>query len=230
MRPGLRRGARIDLRHVRERLEQGDALWPAQAAVAVAIALNFGLSKEVLVGPRWLLPGVEAVLLVWLVAIAPRRATEHSPTRRRLALTLIGLVSLTNLVTLGLLVHFLINGGKVRGHALVLSGTIAWLTNVLLFAVWYWELDRGGPAARYLDPARLPDFQFPQMENPHLAPEGWRPGFVDYLYTSLTNATAFSPTDTMPLTPIAKTLMGVQSLAALVTVGLVVARAVNILG
>jgi uncharacterized membrane protein len=226
----MRPRVRVDLRHVRERLEQGDALWPAQAAVAVAIGFSFGLSKEVLIGPRWLLPGVELVLLGWLVVVAPRRATQHSPTRRRLALALIGLVSLTNVVTLGLLVHFLINGGRVRGHALILSGVLAWLTNVLLFAVWYWELDRGGPAMRFLDPGRLPDFQFPQMENPHLAPEGWRPGFVDYLYTSFTNATAFSPTDTMPLTPIAKTLMGIQSLAALVTVGLVVARAVNILG
>jgi uncharacterized membrane protein len=226
----MRRRTRIDLRHVRERLEHGDPLWPAQAAVAVAILLNLGLSKEVLLGPRWVLPGVEAVLLAWLVIVAPRRGTEHSRGRRRFALVVIGLVSLTNVVTLGLLVHFLVNGGKVGGHQLILSGALAWLTNVLLFAVWYWELDRGGPVARFLEPDRLPDFQFPQMENPQLAPAGWRPGFVDYLYMSMTNATAFSPTDTMPLTPIAKTLMGVQSLAALVTVGLVVARAVNILG
>jgi hypothetical protein len=226
----VRTRGRVDLRHVRTRIEQGDPLWPAQVAVAVAIALNLGLSKEVMVGPRWLLPGVEAVLLAALVVVAPRRATSHSRTRRRLALAVIGLVSLTNVVTLGLLVHFLVNGGKVGGHALILSGSLAWMTNVLLFAVWYWELDRGGPVTRFLEPDRLPDFQFPQMENPQLAPPGWRPGFVDYLYTSITNATAFSPTDTMPLTPIAKTLMGIQSLAALVTVGLVVARAVNILG
>jgi uncharacterized membrane protein len=221
---------RVDLRSVRERIEQGDPLWPAQAAVAAAIALNLGLSKEVLLGPPWLLPGVELVLLVWLVVIAPRRATRHARGQRRLALALIALVSLANVVTLGLLVHYMVNGGKVGGHALILSGALAWLTNVLLFAVWYWELDRGGPAARFLEPDRLPDFQFPQMENPHLAPERWRPGFVDYLYTSFTNATAFSPTDTMPLTPIAKVLMGTQALAALVTVALVVARAVNILG
>ena len=101
---------------------------------------------------------------------------------------------------------------------------------MLLFSVWYWEMDRGGPVVRHLDPKALPDFQFPQMENPGLAPPGWRPGFVDYLYVSLTNATAFSPTDTMPLTQTAKLVMGVQSVAALVTVGLVVARAVNILG
>jgi uncharacterized membrane protein len=226
----MRTSLRVDLRAVRRRIEDGDALWPAQAAVAVAIALNLGLSHRLLIGPRWVLPGVEAVLLAVLIGITPYRAARQESERRRLALTVIALVSLTNVVTLGLLVHYMINGGKVHGHELIVSGALAWATNVLLFAVWYWELDRGGPVARYLEPDRLPDFQFPQMENPSLAPEGWRPGFVDYLYTSFTNATAFSPTDTMPLTPIAKSLMGIQSLAALVTVGLVVARAVNILG
>ena len=226
----MRPRRRIDLRHVGERLERGDPFWPAQLAVAVAIALNLGLTKEVTIGPRWLLPGVEAIMLAALVIVAPSRATTHSRGRRHFALAVIGLVSLTNVVTLGLLVHFLVNGGKIDGHRLIVSGALAWLTNVLLFAVWYWELDRGGPVARFREPERLPDLQFPQMENPQLAPEGWRPGFVDYLYMSMTNATAFSPTDTMPLTPIAKALMAVQSLTAFATVGLVVARAVNILG
>jgi hypothetical protein len=214
---------------VRDRVERGDPYWPAQLTVAVAIALNFALSERVTVGPTWLLPGVEAVLLVALVVIAPARATKHSLARRRLALAVIGLVSLTYVVSVGLLVHFLVNGGAAGGHRLILSGAVLWATNVLLFSVWYWELDRGGPVVRFTHPDALPDFQFPQMENPQFALPGWRPGFGDYLYTSLTNATAFSPTDTMPLTLTAKALMGVQSLAALVTVALVVARAVNIL-
>jgi hypothetical protein len=213
-----------------DRLERGDPFWPAQLSVAAAIALNYGLSKRVTIGPTWLLPSVEAALLIVLVVIAPARATAHSLGRRRFALAVIGLVSLANVVSLGLLVHYLINGGKAGGHQLILSGVVLWATNVLLFAVWYWEMDRGGPVMRFLRPEVLPDFQFPQMENPKLAPARWRPGFIDYLYTSLTNATAFSPTDTMPLTQSAKILMGVQSVAALVTVGLVVARAVNILG
>jgi hypothetical protein len=108
---------------------------------------------------------------------------------------------------------------------------VLWLTNILIFGIWYWELDRGGPARRVASDASLPgaDFLFPQMIEPQIAP-GWQPGFADYLYTSYTNATAFSPTDTLPLTAMAKLLMAVQSAIALVTILLVVARAVNVLG
>ena len=216
---------------LRERLERGDPFWPAQLAVALAIALHLALTKKVVIGPKYLVPGVEGALLLALIMIAPARAGDaDSPRQRRFALSVTGLVSLTNVVALGLLVHYLINGGKAGGHSLISSGIVLWVTNVLLFAVWFWEMDRGGPVTRFRDPDALPDFQFPQMENPKLAPPNWRPGFLDYLYTSLTNATAFSPTDTMPLTQTAKVVMSVQSVAALVTVGLVVARAVNILG
>src|SRR5262249_36672836 len=158
----------------------------------------------------YLLPTVEAILLIVLIRVGPRRLTSHSERRRRLALLVISLVSLTNVLSLGLLVHYLLHGGKAGGEPLGFSGTILWVTNVLLFSVWYWEFDRGGPVERYQRTARLPDFQFPQMENPQFAPKGmdWRPGFGDYLYTSLTNATAFSPTDTMPLTQLAKLVMG----------------------
>jgi uncharacterized membrane protein len=220
----------LETARLRDRIERGDPYWPAQLTVAAAIGLHLSLSQKVVIGPTWLVPSVEGLLLLVLIVIAPARATTHSPRQRQFALAVIGLVSLTNFVSLGLLVHFLINGGKTIGHNLILSGVVLWATNVLIFAVWYWEMDRGGPVMRFLHPQTLPDFQFPQMENPKLAPERWRPGFVDYLYVSLTNATAFSPTDTMPLTQSAKIVMGFQSVAALVTVGLVVARAVNILG
>jgi hypothetical protein len=215
---------------VRDRIERGDPYWPAQVAVAAAIALNLVLNEKVTVGPSWLLAAIEAVLLAALIVIAPTRATIHTAGARRFALAVVGVVSLANVVSLGLLVRYLINGGAVRGHDLILSGAVLWANNVLLFAVWYWEMDRGGPVNRFLHPGARPDFQYPQMENPQLAPDGWRPGFLDYLYTSLTNATAFSPTDTMPLTQTAKAVMAVQSVSALLTVGLVIARAVNILG
>jgi uncharacterized membrane protein len=199
--------------------------------VAVAIALNLALPDQLTIGPAWLLPGVEGVLLVVLIFVTPRRATDHGTARRRFSLMVIAFVSAVNIAFLADLIHTLINGGGVGGHDLVLSGGELWLTNVLLFAVWYWEMDRGGPVNRFRSETHAhPDLQFPQMENPHFAPENWRPGFADYLYTSLTNAMAFSPTDVMPLTQAAKLVMAIQSAAALATVGLVIARAVNILG
>jgi hypothetical protein len=144
---------------------------------------------------------------------------------------LVGLVSLTTFVSLVLLARYLLDGSHARGHALLFAGAVLWLTNVLIFAIWYWELDSGGPAQRLAvtTRGRPPDFLFPQLAQPALA-QGWRPGFVDYLYTSYTNATAFSPTDTLPLSAMAKLLMAIQSLIALITILLVVARAVNVLG
>jgi hypothetical protein len=150
------------------------------------------------------------------------------PQRRGVALGLIGLVSASNLLNLTLLVHRLLHQ-NTDPHALILAGVEIWITNVLLFTVWYWELDRGGPLARKLEVLRAPDFLFPQMTEPLLGGMDWRAGYVDYIYTSFTNASAFSPTDTMPLSPMAKMLMLVQSLTSLVTIGMVFARAVNIL-
>jgi uncharacterized membrane protein len=224
----MRLGMEAD--RVRDRVEHGDPYWPAQLAVGLAIVLNLSLANQITIGPRWLLPGVEGILLVALVVVAPARATAHRVGERRFALAVIGLVSLVNIVLLIRLVDRLINGGEVVGRSLILSGAVLWVTNVLLFAVWYWEMDRGGPVARYENATALVDFQFPQMDDPELAPKGWRPGFLDYLYVSLTNSTAFSPTDTMPLTHTAKIVMAIQSVTALLTVGLVIARAVNILG
>jgi hypothetical protein len=215
---------------LRKRLERGDPFWPAQAAIATAIALHLLLSDKLVVGPTWLVPGVAGLVLLVLIVVAPSSAARRSPRQRRLTLALIGLLSLAYIASLVLLIHYLVNGGRTGGHKLILSGILLWVTNVLIFSVWYWELDRGGPLARYSDPKALPDFQFPQMDNPHFAPANWRPGFLDYLYTAFTNATAFSPTDTMPLTQTAKVVMAMQGTAALATLGLVVARAVNILG
>jgi len=220
----------LETDRVRDRIEHGDPYWPAQLAVGLAIVLNLTLANQITIGPRWLLPSVEGILLVSLVMVAPARATVHRVGERRFALAVIGLVSLVNIVLLARLVDHLINGSSVGGRSLILSGAVLWVTNVLLFAVWYWEMDRGGPVARYENATALVDFQFPQMDSPDLAPEGWRPGFLDYLYVSLTNSTAFSPTDTMPLTHTAKIVMAIQSVTALLTVGLVIARAVNILG
>jgi uncharacterized membrane protein len=226
----MTRASTTDAQHVLERFERGDPNWPAQVAVGITIALNLVLTDNVRIGPSWLVPAIGAVLLITVVAVAPTRLTEHSTGRRRFALTVLGLVSAANVASLGLLVHYLTTGGSAGGERLLVSGVVLWATNVLLYAVWYWEFDRGGPVERFQGTERLGDFQFPQSENPQLAAANWRPTFGDYLYTSLTNATAFSPTDTMPLTHKAKLMMGSQSVTALLTLGLIVARAVNILG
>ncbi len=211
-------------------LARHDPFWAPQLVVAAAILLGLALPDKLTLGPSWLLPAAEGLLLLGLVAASPHPRMRHSPARRRLALGLTALVSAVNLVSLGLLVHFLLHHTRPEeGRPLIMAGVALWVTNVLLFGLWYWQLDRGGPLARATHSDVVPDFLFPQMgEARELAP-GWEPSLVDYLYVSFTNASAFSPTDTMPLTPIAKVLMSAQALSALVTVGLVVARAVNIL-
>jgi uncharacterized membrane protein len=212
---------------------QSEPRWPATLAVVASIALYFALPDKLIsgLGPRWLIPSLEGVLGASLI-IANPRLTRESRRLRPVAITLIAFVNLANVVSLGELVHELL---AVTGHTapggrnLIYASVPVWVTNVLVFALWYWELDRGGPVAR-LDPhRRRPDLLFPQMTAPDATSPDWSPKFIDYLFTSFTNATAFSPTDTMPLTPWAKMLFMVQSLASLLTVALVVSRAVNIL-
>jgi uncharacterized membrane protein len=220
--------------HTAERLEEHirkeEPFWPAQIAAAVALLLYLTLPNKVVIGPNWLIPVVEGVLLLGLVVSTPTRHRDQSPARRGFVIVLLGLVSTTTLVSLVLLTHFLLQGGKAGGHPLIVAGIVLWVTNVLIFGIWYWELDRGGPSMRcHHQDLPPPDFLFPQMSEPELAPAGWKPGFLDYLYVSYTNATAFSPTDSMPLTTMAKALMTAQSMIALVTIALVVSRAVNIL-
>jgi uncharacterized membrane protein len=206
-----------------------EAFWPIQATVLTAIGLQVGLSKRLTVGPAWLVPALEGVLLIGLSLATPRQLEHEHTGRRRTAIALTALVSAANVFSLVELTHLLFHHNVANGHELIVSGMLIWLTNFLIFALWYWEIDRGGPGRRAAGHDAPPDFLFPQMSDDHIEPRYWRPQFIDYLYVSLTNATAFSPTDTMPLTPMAKCIMGVQSIVSLVTIGLVVSRAVNIL-
>ena len=206
-----------------------DPFWPAQLTVLAAIGLSLDLPSYLTIHRVWLIPAVEAVLLLGLVAMTPGSMGGDGRRRRRVALALIGLFSASNLLNLILLVHRLLDGPHTAGRPLVLAGAEIWITNVLLFAVWYWELDRGGPLARREAVLRPPDFLFPQMTDVHLGGIDWRAGYVDYFYTSFTNASAFSPTDTMPLTPWAKVLMLVQAATSLSTIAIVAGRAGNIL-
>jgi uncharacterized membrane protein len=208
---------------------EGEGRWPASVAVVAALALYVALPANLTVGPTILLPVLEVALLVPLSIASPRRHRDEARHIRAASLILIALINAANVGSLILLIQRLLRGGATNGRQLLVAAVLIWLTNVIVFALWYWELDRGGPGARAHQHTRAPDFLFPQMDVTTVAPPGWRPVFVDYLYVSFTNATAFSPTDTMPLTSWSKLLMLGQSLASLLTVGLVAARAVNIL-
>jgi uncharacterized membrane protein len=207
----------------------GEPFWPAQLTILAAIGLQLALPKRLAAGPSWLIPSLEAVLLIGMFLATPRILEYEHPGRRRGALALTAFVSAANVYSLAALTHYLLHHNVSKGNELIVSGILIWLTNFLIFGLWYWELDRGGPGKRASGNDQAPDFLFPQMNDDRIQPSGWRPGFIDYLYVSLTNAAAFSPTDTMPLTPMAKSIMGVQSLVSLVTIGLIVSRAVNIL-
>ncbi len=205
--------------------------WPVTLAIVAALLLNLLIPTRFGGGAvfRIILPLLEASLLIPLTLIHPHRHHEETQTVRLASLSLIAMISTANLVTLILLIRFLLSGKPISGAQLLLAAMLIWSTNVLAFALWYWEYDRGGPGRRRHHTRRLPDFIFPLMTSPEFTPKDWHPAFTDYFYLSFTNATAFSPTDTMPMTTWAKMLMLTQSLASLITVGLVFSRAVNIL-
>jgi hypothetical protein len=211
-------------------LDRWSPFWGPQALVAAAIILDFALPEKLTLGPSWLLPGVEGLLLVGLIFFSPHQDVRHSSLRRHVAIGLIAVVSAVNIVSLYLLAHYLLHSHPKNGAALMFSGVALWGTNVLLFALWYYEIDRGGPVARMLGEDYYPDFMFMQMtdDGKQFVPTDWKPSLTDYLYLSFTNSTAFSPTDTMPLTARAKWLMSAQAMVALVVVILVVSRAVGL--
>lgn len=209
----------------------GERRWPVSLAVVAAIALQLALPARLGLRPGWLLPGAEALVLAGLTVANPDRLDRRHPALRAGSLALIGLVALSNAVSAALLVHELVQGRGSAGSAgpLLTAGATVYVTNVLAFALLYWDFDRGGPVARTYADQPYPDLLFAQMTSPGLADPDWEPTFLDYLYVSLTNATAFSPTDTLPLSRWAKVLMAVQSVVALAVAALVVARAVNVL-
>ncbi|MEU8615202.1 hypothetical protein AB0C29_45175 [Actinoplanes sp. NPDC048791] len=221
----------LDARPFWRRLSRGEQRWPFALAIAVMIALQLTLPERYSLGAWWVLPAVEVVVIGALVAANPGRLERRTPMLRRLSLGLIAVASLGTAWSVVRLVVDIAGGGDTGSAAELLgSGAAIWLINVLTFAVWYWELDRGGALERAAGTDPYPDFLFPQMTAPDMAPKEWRPQFADYLYLAFTNATAFSPTDTLPLSRWAKLTMMLQSAISLVTAALVVAKAVNALG
>jgi hypothetical protein len=209
---------------------EGEPRWPAALAIVAMIVVQWLLPDRLSPGPRWLLPAIEMATVVVLVIADPARMRRDTPALRILALFLISVASLGTAWSVAMLIRDIITGYDV-GDAAGLLGTGAgiYLMNVLTFAVWFWELDRGGPVARARGTDPYPDFLFPPMTAPEMVHKDWEPKFLDYLYVSFTNATAFSPTDTLPLSRWAKTGMALESAIALATAALVVAKAVNTL-
>jgi hypothetical protein len=208
----------------------GEHWWPMACTVLVVIGLTVLLPNALRPGPVWLAPGLEGVLLVALILGDRGRISDRSPRLRVLSICLVGLLVLGALWSTGWLVNELIHGGKLTNSPdeLLDAGGLVWVLNNIAFSLLYWELDGGGPAERLYHPRRYPDIAFPQDLNPHAAPEGWTPRFIDFLYLGFTNATAFSPTDAMPLAGWAKSAMTLQAVTSLMILGLVVARAVNV--
>jgi len=209
----------------------GEPRWHMASAVVAAIVLTILMPDDLRLGPPWLLPLIEGGLLVALIVGDPGKIDRRTAALRRLSLGLVFVLILGALWATAVLTSHLIQGGKETNSAdaLLQAGAIVWASNVLAFALLYWELDGGGASERaHRPPERAVDLAFPQQMDPNLAPPQWRPGFVDYLYLGFTNATAFSPTDAMPLAPWAKVTMAVQAVISLVILSLVVARAVNI--
>jgi hypothetical protein len=220
-----------------ERRPVGEVRLPAALATLVAIALYALLPQDLVVGPRFVIPGLETLLLVSLLVVNPVRMSRQNRITRTLSIVIVVVIAAANLVSLGLLLRRLVT--EREGVELLLAALQVWATDVIVFGLAFWEIDRGGPVVRNLvDRRRLPraDFRFPQDEDLDTVVEvergssqksGWMPTFIDYLYVSLSNSSAFSPTDTMPLSHRAKLLMAVESTAALITSILVIAKGVG---
>jgi hypothetical protein len=197
----------------------------------VAIAVPLLLPARFSLGPPWAVPAVEALLLAAIIATDRGRIDRRSAAGRALSLALVAVLAADAAGVTGRLVVDLVEGGPETNSPtdLLTTGFGVWFYTIIAFTFVYWMLDGGGPESRFLAPPQFPDLAFPAQLNPGVAPPGWRPEFFDYLYLGFTDATAFSPTDVMPLARWAKLAMAVQSVGSLTILGLVIARAVNIL-
>jgi hypothetical protein len=235
------------MRRVRKHLIMRPAdFWLARGAVLAIVFLQLGIVNDLTVGPRWLAPCIELALLVPLsvaTAWTQRRVRKASTDAdwkligrnwrmmRRIAIPLTAVVTLMNFGALARLTEAILVGSAGSGRTLLMDAVNIWFTNVVVFALWFWALDRGGPATRGVAPDSKSDFLFTQQQSEvdRRRFASWSPGFIDYLFLAFTNATAFSPADTFPLTVRAKLLMMAEAAISLVTIALVASRAVGIL-
>jgi uncharacterized membrane protein len=204
--------------------------WPMATAVLTATILYIGMPHRGRVPGWWVGPVLQLVLLGLLIAQDRGRIDRRSATMHWLMVALLVVMTLgIALSVIILAIDILVAVRGVTATILLGRGAAIWVENVIVFSLWYWQIDRGGPAERAAGAPIPPSFAFPENATPELAPAGWRPAYPDYLYLAYTNATAFSPTDTLPVRRWAKLTMMVQSTLSLVIAILVLARAINIL-
>lgn len=209
---------------------QPESRWTAFAAIVIIIGGQTWVAASLSLRPIWLYPTIAGILMLASVAVYIPSRSEPGRALRALSLGLVAVLVIANMVSLVLLVRGVFVGSKLSPTGLLLAGAALWIVNVAVFTLVYWELDGGGPEARADGYRDYPDLVFPQQQQDQqgLAPPDWKPTFPDYLFVSLTSATAFSPTDTMPYSKWAKLVMGVESVLAFVIAAMVVARAINI--
>ncbi len=230
--PGMNAARRVadELGPTWRRVTQEEPRWQVSVVLIVAIVLQLLLPRHLTLRPHWLLPAIQGLLLISLFTLNPGHKRKGSKLLRVFELIMIAVVSLANAVSAILLIRGLLRGTESPDAVQLLrNGAAIWITNMIAFALWYWQLDRGGPMERAKATHEYPDFLFTQMQAPELAPPDWQSSFIDYLYLSFTNATAFSPTDVLPMTIRAKLTMMLQTAVSLCTIALVISRAVNIL-
>ena len=205
--------------------------WPMATAVLVAIVLQVITPHTGRLVFWWVFPVLEVAALVAVIVRDPGRIDRRTRAARRTTLVLIALLTVGTLGSLVVLALDVVDTSysNIGATALLGRGAALWVTNVVVFSLWFWEVDRGGPAERAAASKIPPSFGFPEEAMPELVPEGWMPRYPDYLFLSFTNATAFSPTDTLPIRIWAKMTMMVESVISLITAILVIARAINVL-
>ena len=213
-----------------QRPSKPESRWPAFGAVLIIIAGQTWVATSLSLRPVWLYPTIAGVFLLASVAVYAPSGAEPRRALRILSLGLVSVLVIANMISLVLLVSGIFAGSPLSPAGLLFAGAALWIVNVAVFALIYWELDGGGPEARADGYRDYPDLVFPQQQHDQqgLAPSDWKPTFPDYLFVSLTTATAFSPTDTMPYSKVAKLVMGIESVLSFTIAAMLVARAVNI--
>ena len=212
--------------------ERGEPWWPVALAIVVAAGLHVALPATYRVQPVWVVPAVLLGLLAVLIVGDPGRIDKRKTWLRILTSVVVAVLTLANLLAAGRLVEEILTNNKLFADhpgGLLAAGGVVWATNVIAFGLWYWDLDRGGAAARAHHPDRNPAFVFPEMQNSEYVPANWVPRFVDYLSLAFWTATAISPTDISAIRPWAKLLMMLEAGCSIVLAALVIARAINVL-